>query len=77
MPHESAQLSGHVSVSVGAAAVSASPETTMEDLTARADAALYAAKRGGRNRLYTARAPEQVASPRFADALTDVRVSGV
>jgi two-component system, chemotaxis family, response regulator WspR len=76
LPHESAKRPGHVSVSVGAAAVSANPETTVEDLAVRADAALYAAKRSGRNRLCTARAPGQFASPQFADALTDVGPSG-
>nr|WP_294528291.1 diguanylate cyclase [uncultured Rhodopila sp.] len=42
---------GYVTVSIGAACLTPSAESTVETLTARADAALYAAKRRGRNRV--------------------------
>ena len=44
---------GYVTVSIGAAAMVPQHESTVEQLTAQADAALYAAKREGRNRIHT------------------------
>jgi diguanylate cyclase (GGDEF)-like protein len=54
MPHDTATSYGHVSVSVGAACMAATPDAAVEQLTALADSALYAAKRGGRNRVSAA-----------------------
>jgi diguanylate cyclase (GGDEF)-like protein len=45
---------GVVSISIGAACLTPGPETRMEQLTALADAALYTAKRSGRNRVHAA-----------------------
>jgi two-component system chemotaxis family response regulator WspR len=55
-PHDASAL-GHVTVSIGAACVRPGVGSAVESLTAQADAALYAAKRYGRNRV---RAPEGV-----------------
>ncbi len=52
--HDAAAL-GHVTVSIGAACMTPGAGGAVENLTARADAALYAAKRCGRDRV---RAPE-------------------
>jgi two-component system chemotaxis family response regulator WspR len=53
LPHDGSEI-GHVTVSIGAACVTPSGDMTVEDLTARADAALYAAKRSGRDRVHAA-----------------------
>jgi diguanylate cyclase (GGDEF)-like protein len=47
-----------VTVSIGVATVQASDQQTTDQLIERADAALYEAKRTGRNRVAVARAPE-------------------
>ena len=68
MPHDTASSYGHVSVSIGAAALAASPGTTVEDLTALADGALYAAKGNGRNCVCTAETPAHLGENAFAPA---------
>jgi diguanylate cyclase (GGDEF)-like protein len=50
MPHPNSPVSPTVSVSVGAAAVTCTADRSAEALLAAADAALYEAKRGGRDR---------------------------
>jgi diguanylate cyclase (GGDEF)-like protein len=55
IPHDPSAL-GYVTVSIGAACMTPGAGGAVESLTARADAALYAAKRCGRNRV---RAPEE------------------
>jgi diguanylate cyclase (GGDEF)-like protein len=49
--HEASAF-GHVTVSIGAACIPPQADAAVEQLTALADAALYAAKRGGRNRVH-------------------------
>jgi diguanylate cyclase (GGDEF)-like protein len=56
MPHDASSF-GHVTVSIGAACMFPDREAMVEQLTARADAALYAAKRSGRNRVHLADIP--------------------
>jgi diguanylate cyclase (GGDEF)-like protein len=53
LPHDASSF-GRVTVSIGAAGIVPDQRTSVEDLTALADAALYAAKRGGRNRVHRA-----------------------
>ncbi len=53
-PHEYAPGTGVVTVSAGVAAVVPDADGTLEKLMAQADAALYASKRGGRNRVTAA-----------------------
>ena len=48
---------GRVTVSIGAACLLPDHQTTADHLTARADAALYTAKRNGRNRVHLAAGP--------------------
>jgi two-component system chemotaxis family response regulator WspR len=50
LPHPGAPC-GVVTMSVGVACVVPGEDDCLEDLVARADAALYDAKRGGRNRV--------------------------
>lgn len=50
LPHEFSPL-GRVSVSIGVAAMVPGQERSADALVARADAALYEAKRQGRNRV--------------------------
>nr|WP_294545220.1 diguanylate cyclase [uncultured Rhodopila sp.] len=54
--HEASPF-GHVTVSIGAACMVPVPGAEVQQLTARADAALYDAKRSGRNRVKTASKP--------------------
>lgn len=49
--HESSKIGKHVTVSVGAATVKASPVEKLTDLIDAADQALYRAKENGRNRV--------------------------
>ena len=53
LPHPGAPC-GHVTMSMGVACVVPGDDDTLETLIARADAALYEAKRGGRNRVNAA-----------------------
>jgi two-component system chemotaxis family response regulator WspR len=48
--HPDSPVAPHVTVSVGVACAVARPGEAVESLVERADAALYAAKRGGRHR---------------------------
>jgi len=50
LPHPGAPC-GHVTMSMGVACLVPGEDDSLEDLVARADAALYDAKRGGRNRV--------------------------
>ena len=50
LPHPTSPVSATVTVSVGAAAVTCTPDRSAEALLAAADAALYEAKRAGRDR---------------------------
>jgi len=56
IPHDTSSFR-HVTISIGLASVSPELQSTMEQLTARADTALYAAKRAGRNCLRIADTP--------------------
>jgi diguanylate cyclase (GGDEF)-like protein len=56
LTHE-ASIFGHVTLSIGIACLYPRPDTTVEQLTALADVALYGAKRDGRNRIQTAEVP--------------------
>lgn len=60
---------GYVTVSIGAAAMIPQHDTNVERLTAQADAALYAAKRRGRNRIHAPATPAMA----FSDGDTLVR----
>lgn len=51
IPHEAAPMRRHISLSIGVAACIADSESTGVRLLERADAALYAAKQGGRARM--------------------------
>jgi diguanylate cyclase (GGDEF)-like protein len=53
IPHESSEIDGVVSISVGVAVATPTPRHTAEQLLAAADSALYAAKHAGRNRFTT------------------------
>ena len=53
LSHEASPF-GHVTVSIGAACMIPPPGEEVQQLTARADAALYDAKRSGRNRVKAA-----------------------
>jgi diguanylate cyclase (GGDEF)-like protein len=52
--HRASTVASHLTVSLGVATVKPGGRLRAEDLVSRADAALYAAKQGGRNRVETA-----------------------
>jgi len=49
IPHAQSKVSQYVTLSLGVASLIPSPQLSPEDLIARADQALYAAKHQGRN----------------------------
>ena len=49
--HPASPVAGHLTVSIGVAALQPEPDTDPARLVAAADRALYAAKAGGRNRV--------------------------
>jgi diguanylate cyclase (GGDEF)-like protein len=51
MPHPASPVAPHVTISVGVATAVAGPALTFAKLLEHADQALYACKRGGRNRV--------------------------
>ena len=65
LPHDASPFS-HVTVSAGVACLLPDESSAMEQLTARADAALYRAKRGGRNRVYVVEPEASTAEPASA-----------
>jgi len=54
IPHGNSPVAGQVTVSIGAATTTPSPESRQELLIAAADRSLYAAKEGGRDRICAA-----------------------
>jgi diguanylate cyclase (GGDEF)-like protein/PAS domain S-box-containing protein len=52
LPHPKSQVNDYLTVSIGIASVVPNPEQAPEELIAAADAALYQAKRRGRNRYW-------------------------
>lgn len=56
LEHEASDVAPHVTLSLGIASVLPGAKSTASELIERADGALYAAKRGGRNRSVTAAA---------------------
>lgn len=57
LPHSGSDIAGHVTVSIGVASVPATHSGLPARLVAAADAALYRAKREGRNRAVLAESP--------------------
>ena len=51
LPHEASTVAGHVTISVGGASAIPRDTDSFSDLLAAADAALYEAKRSGKNRI--------------------------
>lgn len=71
LAHDAAPL-GYVTVSVGVAVMWPDERSVVEQLTARADAALYMAKRSGRNRVYEVGPSVEPADILTAQALAHV-----
>nr|WP_294530936.1 diguanylate cyclase [uncultured Rhodopila sp.] len=71
IPHDASEI-GHVTVSIGAACLVPRADSEVGILTARADAALYAAKRCGRNRVIAPEAIEPEAAGAFLPGRTGI-----
>jgi PleD family two-component response regulator len=56
LPHAASSVSDHLTVSFGVLGVRQLPHRSLSGLVAQADAQLYAAKAGGRNRVCAAEA---------------------
>jgi diguanylate cyclase (GGDEF)-like protein len=62
IPHRGSPIAARLTISLGVASVVPTPRGGAEELIARADAALYAAKQEGRNRVRTSRLASRASS---------------